>query len=181
MKGYQIVKRSVLLPAIVSVCAVCFVAPPVHSADSKTRPKDEESIRQVVASFDAAVNKHDAHAFSMVFHENAEFMNVWGMRSRGRKLIEDFHRPLFEGDGAPGGPPSFKHAVFKVLDTHISFLCPDVASVDVTWSQTGSVLNGKPWEPRKGLLMWIVTKERGVWGISMMHNMELPLEPPKTW
>jgi len=68
MKGYQIVKRSVLLPAIASVFAVCFVASPVGSADSKARPKDEESIRQVVAAFDAAVNKHDAHAFSMVFH-----------------------------------------------------------------------------------------------------------------
>jgi len=181
MKGYQIMKHSVLLSAIPSVFAVCILVLPAPSAASKARLKDQESIRQVVAVFDAAVNKHDARAFSMVFHEDAEFMNVWGMRSRGRKPIEDFHRPLFEGDGAPGGPPSFKYAVFKVLDTHISFLRPDVASVDVTWRQTGSVLNGKDWGPRKGLLMWMVTKERGVWGISVMHNMELPLEPPKTW
>ena len=174
-------KHSVLLSVMAAVFAVCIVALPVHSADSKTRPKDEESIRQVVTAFNAAVNKHDARAFSMVFHEDADFTNVWGMRSRGRKPIEDFHRPLFEGDGAPGGPPSFKHAVFKVLDTHIRFLRPEVASVDVTWSQTGGVLNGKDWGPRKGLLMWMVTKERGVWSISVMHNMELPLEPPKTW
>ena len=173
-------KHSVLLSVMAAVFAVCIVALPVHSADSKTRPKDEESIRQVVTAFNAAVNKHDARAFSMVFHEDADFTNVWGMRSRGRKPIEDFHRPMFEAHGLQG-PPSFKHAVFKVLDTHIRFLRPDVASVDVTWSQTGGVLNGKDWGPRKGLLMWMVTKERGVWGISVMHNMELPLEPPKTW
>ena len=51
----------------------------------------------------------------------------------------------------------------------------------MTWSQTGAVLNGKDWGPRKGLLMWVVTKERGVWAISVMHNMDLPLEPPKAW
>ena len=68
-----------------------------------------------------------------------------------------------------------------MLDTHIRFLRPDVANVDVTWTQTGAVLNGKDMGPRRGLLMWVVTKERGVWAISVMHNMDLPLEPPKAW
>ncbi len=151
-----------------------------RSADSKARANDEDSIRKVIAAFNAAVSKLDAHAYSMVFHEDADFTNVLGMRKRGRKAIEDFHRPVFEGDGLQG-PPSFKHAVFKVLDTHIRFLRPDVANVDVTWSQTGAVLNGKDMGARKGLLMWVVTKERGVWAISVMHNMDLPLEPPKAW
>src|SRR4051794_35218879 len=105
-------KRSVRLSVVASAIAVCIFALPVSSADSKVRGKDEESIRRVVSAFSAAVQKHDAHAFSMVFHEDADFTNVWGMRSRGRKPIEDFHRPLFEGDGMQG-PPSFKHAVFK--------------------------------------------------------------------
>ena len=92
----------------------------LSSADSKAPTNDEEPIRKVVAAFHAAVNKLDAHAFSMVFHEDADFTNVWGMRKRGRKAIEDFHRPVFEGDGLQG-PPSFKHAVFKVLDTTFVF------------------------------------------------------------
>ncbi len=173
-------KRSVLLSVVAYVITVCIWALPVHSADSKHQAQDEEAIRKVVAAFKEAAVKLDAHAFSMVFHEDADFTNVWGMRSRGRKPIEDFHRPLFEGDGLQG-PPSFKHAVFKVLDTNIRFVRPDVAAVDVAWSQTGAVLNGKDWGLRKGLLMWVVTKERGVWAISVMHNMDLPLEPPKAW
>ena len=48
----------------------------------------------MVAAFKEAAVKLDAHAFSMVFHEDADFTNVWGMRSRGRRPIEDFHRPL---------------------------------------------------------------------------------------
>ncbi len=88
-----------------------------------------------------AFAKLDAHAFSMVFHEDADFTNVWGMTAHGRKAIEEFHRPLLEGDGS-GPVPSFKHAELKVLDTRIRFLRPDVASVDATWTQTGAVQNG---------------------------------------
>jgi hypothetical protein len=29
--------------------------------------------------------------------------------------------------------------------------------------------------------MWIATKEGGVWGVSVMHNMDLPLEAPQSW
>src|SRR6185369_6740080 len=98
------------------------------------------------------------HAFSMVFHEDADFTNVWGMTAHGRKAIEEFHRPLLEGDGS-GPIPSFKHAELKVLDTRIRFLRPDVASVDATWTQTGGVQNGRDMGLRKGLLMLIATKQ----------------------
>ena len=76
------------------------------SADSKAPTNDEEPIRKVVAAFHAAVGKLDAHAFSMVFHEDADFTNVLGTRKRGRKAIEDFHRPVFEADGLQGIRPS---------------------------------------------------------------------------
>jgi uncharacterized protein (TIGR02246 family) len=121
-----------------------------------------------------AFAKLDAHAFSMVFHEDADFTNVWGMTAHGRKAIEEFHRPLLEGDGA-GPIPSFKHAQLQVLDTQIRFLRPDVASVDTTWTQTGAVQNGRDMGLRKGLLMLIATKQGDDWGIAVMHNMDLPV------
>src|SRR5688500_16793948 len=108
-------KRSRLLSAIALLVSMSFCVAPVRSAGSRFPPRDDEGIRKVVADFSAAVNKHDARAFSMVFHEDADFTNIWGMRATGRKAIEDFHRPLFEGDGVRA--PSFKSAVFKVLDT----------------------------------------------------------------
>jgi uncharacterized protein (TIGR02246 family) len=124
------------------------------------------------------MNGKDATALSKVFHEDGEFTNVVGMSAQGRKAIAEFHRPLFEGDGTK--VPSFKNAVFKVIDTRIRFIRPDVASVDVTWSQTGSILNGKDRGLRKGLMSWIVTKEGGKWGVAVMHNMDLlPVERPK--
>jgi uncharacterized protein (TIGR02246 family) len=109
----------------------------------------------------------------MVFHEDADFTNVWGMTAHGRKAIEEFHRPLLEGNGE-GPIPSFKHAELKVLDTRVRFLRPDVACVDATWTQTGAVQNGHDMGLRKGVLMLVATKEQDGWGIAVMHNMDSP-------
>jgi len=172
-------KHSHVSSIIASLIVLGISATPTRSAESKVRQQDEEAVQEVVGAFTAAVNKHDPRAFSMVFHEDADFTNIWGMRASGRKAIEDFHRPLFEGDGV--NTPSFKAAIFRVLETKNRILRPDVIVVDVTWNQTGSVRDGKDWPDRKGLLMWVVTKERGVWAISVMHNMELPSVPPEAW
>src|SRR4029077_9029527 len=137
-----------------------------RGADSAVQANDEKPIRELVAAMGEAFAKLDAHAFSMVFLEDADFTNVWGMTAHGRKAIEEFHRSLLEGDGA-GPVPSFKHAQLKVLDTQIRFLRPDVASVDASWTQTGAVQNGKDMGPRKGLLMLIATKQGNEWGIAV--------------
>ena len=145
-----------------------------RAADAPAQADDERPIRALVAALGDAFAKLDAHAFSMVFHEDADFTNVWGMTAHGRKAIEEFHRPLLEGDGA-GPIPSFKHAELKILETRIRFLRPDVASVDATWTQTGAVQNGQDMGVRKGLLMLIAIRERDGWGIAVMHNMDLPV------
>src|SRR5438552_16914012 len=145
-----------------------------HAADATELPEAEKPVRALIAALSDALAKLDAHAFSMVFHEDADFTNVWGMTAHGRKGIEEFHRPLLEGDGA-GPIPSFKHAQLQVLDTQIRFLRPDVASVDATRTQTGAVQNGRDMGLRKGLLMLIATKQGDDWGIAVMHNMDLPV------
>jgi len=150
-----------------------------HSSRAAETTKDEEAIKAVVAAFDKAMNAKDAAALSKVFNGDADFVNVVGMTAHGRKAIEEFHRPLFESDGTKG-IPSFKNAVFKVVDTRIRFIRPDVASVDVTWTQTGSVLAGKDRGLRRGLMSWIATKQEDKWGVAVMHNMDLlPVERPK--
>ena len=147
-----------------------------HSSSAAETTKDEEAIKAVVAAFDKAMNAKDAAALSSVFNEDGDFVNVIGMTAHGRKAIEQFHRPLFEGDGTKG-IPSFKNAVFKVAETRIRFIRPDVASVDVIWTQTGSTLEGKDRGLRRGLMSWIATKEQGKWGVAVMHNMDLlPVE-----
>ena len=161
-----------LLPLVLILCLTASALS--HAAESTVQANDEKPVRALIAAFGDAFARLDAHAFSMVFHQDADFTNVWGMTAHGRKEIEEFHQPLLEGDGA-GAIPSFKHAEFKVLETRVRFLRPDVASVDATWSQTGAVQNGRALGFRKGLLMLIVTRELDGWGIAGMHNMDLPV------
>jgi uncharacterized protein (TIGR02246 family) len=166
-------KLSVTLRSAIAL-ALFTISSLSRGADSTAQVSDEKPLRALLAAFGEAFAKLDAHAFSMVFHEDADFTNVWGMSVHGRKAIEEFHRPLLEGDGA-GPIPSFRHAEFKLLDSRIRFLRPDVASIDATWTQTGAVQNGHDMAFRKGLLMLIATREHDEWGIAVMHNMDLPV------
>jgi uncharacterized protein (TIGR02246 family) len=140
-------------------------------------PTDEAAIRRLAAALETTHNKHDANQFAAIFAPDGDFTNVKGMSARGRQAIEEFHRPLFEGDTSRGNP-SFKNAVLKIAEVRVRFLRPDVASVDILWTQSGSVApDGKDRGIRKGLANWIVTKEKGNWQVAVMHNMDLPVDP----
>ncbi len=84
--------------------------------------EDEVRIREVLADFIEAWNKHDAKAFSMVFAEDADFTNVRGVSAHGRADVEKFHAPLFA--------TRFKDTNQKMTKTRIRFIKPDVAAVD---------------------------------------------------
>jgi uncharacterized protein (TIGR02246 family) len=164
------------VPGLLSLAVLCHSAVTPAAADDKA--KDEAAIRELAAAFEKTHNKHDAKAFAALFAPDGDFTNVRGMTAKGPKAIEEFHRPLFEGDTSKGNP-SFKDAVLKVDEVRVRFLRPDVASVDVLWTQTGSKApDGKDRGTRKGLASWVATKEGGRWQVAVMHNMDLPVVPP---
>jgi len=127
---------------------------------------DEKAIRQLVADFVEAWNKHDAQAFAETFTEDADFTSVRGDSAHGRKAVEDFHAPMFA--------TRFKNTHQTAVDIQIRFLSSDIASVDVRWEMTGALESDGTTIPiRKGLLNWAVTRHGGRWLISVMHNQEL--------
>jgi uncharacterized protein (TIGR02246 family) len=161
---------------LVLLTATCVQTAGPASAGDKL--KDEDAVRELVTAFEKACNRHDAKAFAAVFATDAGFTNVRGMTGHGRKVIEEFHRPLFEGDTSKGNP-SFKSAVLKIDEVKMRFLRPEVACVDIFWTQTGSVAaDGKDRGTRKGIVAWVVTREKGVWHVAVMRNLELPVAPP---
>src|SRR5947209_2939124 len=107
------------IPALILLAAIGIQATEPASAGDK--PKDEAAVRELVATFEKACNKHDAKAFAAVFALDADFTNVRGMAGHGRKAIEEFHRPLFEGDTSNGNP-SFKNAVLKIDELKVRFV-----------------------------------------------------------
>ena len=132
---------------------------------------DKSAIEALVAKFNDAWNRHDAHALAALFAEEADFTNVRGEHAGGRKAIEDMHAPLFAG------------FVFK--DSHLTgelrsvrFLKADIAVADVDWEMMGAGGPGgvvRP--PRKGLLDWVLVGAGGNWLIVVMHNTEFNSQP----
>ncbi len=129
--------------------------------------QDEKGIRKVLTDFTEAWNKHDAKAFSMAFAEDADFTNVRGTSAHGRAEVEKFHAPLFA--------TRFKDTNQKMTEIKIRFIKPDVAAVDARWEMTGAKgREGQDIPIRKGLLNFVMTKDRDKWFITVMHNMDLP-------
>ncbi|MBV9657359.1 MAG: SgcJ/EcaC family oxidoreductase, partial [Verrucomicrobia bacterium] len=105
---FSTMRRFTIIPFLVFTLSLW-----ARGADVANQNSGEQPIYGLIAAFGEAFAKLDAHAFAMVFHEDADFTNVWGMTAHGRQAIEEFHRPLLEGDGA-GPVPSFKRAELKV-------------------------------------------------------------------
>ena len=127
----------------------------------------EQAIEGPARALETAWNRHDAHALTEPFAEDADFTNVFGMAVRGRAAIEALHAPLFK--------TMFTDSHLRVLETRVRMIRPDVAAVDVKWTMTGARdPHGNPWPERIGLLDWIVTRHGERWLIDVSHNMDLP-------
>ena len=164
-------KRTVLtLPLLLILLTHIVGQTSAGGAKPRHNSKDEDAIRNVLASFIEAWNKHDAKAFSLVFAEDADFTNVRGTSASGRTEIEQFHAPLFA--------TRFKDTNQKITKTKIRFIRPDVAAVDAWWEMTGAKgPQGEDVPLRKGLLNFVMTNGNGKWLITVMHNMDLTAAP----
>ncbi len=137
--------------------AICWAQmPPNMDADSA-------AIKQCVAAWEDAWNRHDAHATTMAYVEDGDFSNTTGIPSHGRKALEDHYNAIFT--------TFLKDAHRTDTVKSIRFLTPDIASVDIDWQMTGAKTpDGKDAPARKGLLTWIVTKHNGQWMITIYHE-----------
>jgi uncharacterized protein (TIGR02246 family) len=127
----------------------------------------EQAIEGLARALETAWNRHDAHALTEPFAEDADFTNVFGMAVRGRAAIEALHAPLFK--------TMFTDSRLTVLETRVRMIRSDVAAVDVKWTMTGARdPHGNPWPERVGLLNWIATRHGERWLVDVSHNMDLP-------
>jgi len=125
---------------------------------------DSAAIKQCVAAWEDAWNRHDAHATAMAYVEDGEFSSTTGVPSHGWKELEAHYNEIFT--------TFLKDAHRTDTVRSIRFLTPEIASVDIDWQMTGArTRDGKDAPNRKGLLTWVVTKQRdGQWKISIYHE-----------
>jgi uncharacterized protein (TIGR02246 family) len=142
-----------------------------HPLRAQTQPSsadaDSAAIKQVFADFYQNFSRHDAHAASMDFAEDADFTNMRGIHSHGRKEIENRFTSLFHG--------GLKDATRTDIVRSIRFFSPEVAAVDADTTITGTKApDGSVVPPRKGLMIVTMTKQNGRWLIGTFHEAEFP-------
>jgi len=124
---------------------------------------DSAAIKQCVAAWEDAWNRHDAHATAMRYVEDGDFSSTTGIPSHGWKELEDHYTAIFT--------TFLKDAHRTDTVKSIRFLTPEIASVDIDWQMTGAkTRDGQDVPIRKGLLTWIVTKHNGQWMITIYHE-----------
>jgi uncharacterized protein (TIGR02246 family) len=124
---------------------------------------DSAAIKQCVAAWESAWNRHDAHATAMAYVEDGDFSSTTGIPSHGWKDLETHYNEIFT--------TFLKDAQRTDTVRSIRFLTPELASVDIDWQMTGAkTRDGKDAPNRKGLLTWVVTKHNGQWMITIYHE-----------
>jgi len=132
---------------------------------------DSAAIKQTCADFSEGFTRHDAHAVAMTFADDADFTNMRGAHSNGRKDIEKWFGGLFTGN--------LKDSVRTDTIRSIRYFSPDLAAVDLDTVITGTkAADGSVIPPRKGLMVVLMVKKNGHWFIGTFHESEYPAARP---
>ncbi|MFY9314968.1 MAG: SgcJ/EcaC family oxidoreductase [Burkholderiales bacterium] len=122
--------------------------------------RDEQAIRDVVATRETAWNAGDTVAYSQLLTEDADIVSATGRPARGRdallKLFAEQHANVYAGVRT------------HTNVTHVRMLSPGVALADVSYELEG----GKVDAIRKGLMAFILRKDAaGRWRIAAIRSV----------
>ncbi|MEW6734471.1 MAG: SgcJ/EcaC family oxidoreductase [Acidobacteriota bacterium] len=132
---------------------------------------DDQAVQDIVGCLEASWNTHDMNAFGDLFAEDADFVNVFGMRWRDKKTIREQHRALHNS--------VFSKSRLTMRDTTVLFPAEDVAIARSLWDLVGLVNPaGEPQPDRRGILTHVLQKRQGRWVIIVSQNTDI-VTPPK--
>ena len=130
--------------------------------------KDKADIAAIVQGEGDAWNRGDAEGFAAHYAENGSFTNVIGQQLYGRKAFIEQHARIFS--------TIYKgsHNTFQV--THVNFVRPDVAVVDIDGTLRGALrlppgLKAGEDGALHVKLQEVLTKETNGWTIAAFHNV----------
>jgi uncharacterized protein (TIGR02246 family) len=128
--------------------------------------RKEEAIVLVVRSIIDAWNRHDMDAFGNLFAEDADFVNVRGVRWIGRRAIREAH--------AATHATIFKNSQLSLHETSVRFLHVDIAVARSVTEVTGQInASGETLPPRSTILTLVMAKTDGQWMIVVAQNTDI--------
>ncbi len=149
---------------VLFACLVLFASGAAVEAQTK---QDEESLRSLPQAFSNGFNKRDARQLAAIMAPNVDFVTVGLTWLQGREDFETYHSRLFSG--------RFKDVWYKVLETHVRFMRPDLALVRHSWTIQGDKnADGSARPQRFGLMTMIAEKRDGAWLVGAVQNTNGP-------
>jgi uncharacterized protein (TIGR02246 family) len=148
-----------------------FLAFTAATAIAQTKPgspADEAAIRDLAKQYASAWNSGDIPKAAAVYTDDATFVNVRGMETKGRAAIETGMAQDLSGE--------LKGTTFAVTMDTIRFVRPDLALVQGTTNITGG---GTPPDGLKGHYLLVATKQGGSWKVLAVHTAAMPPPPPQ--
>ncbi len=128
--------------------------------------QEKDAIAAVVQEIIGAWKRHDMDAFAKAFTEDADFVNVRGVRWIGRRAIKEAH--------AASHSTMFKTSQLTLRESSVRFLRPDIAvarSITEVTGQTGA--SGEILPPRSAMLTLIMVNDDGRWMIVVAQNTDI--------
>jgi len=150
-----------ILPVL---CLVMLAAGRIAGSQSD---RDEPALLRLPEAFSTAFNQHDGHQLVAIMSEDVDFVTVGLTWLQGRAEVEKYHTRLLLG--------RFKDISYKVLQTHVRLLRPDLAVVRHSWSIEGDKdPDGSARPKRFGLMTMVAEKRQGRWIVSQVQNTNGP-------
>jgi len=161
-------------PVVVALCALLVGA---GSAWAKEKPNpDEQKIKELQLRQANAWNRHDPGAYTQLFTDDADVVNILGWWWQGKDEIQ---RKLKDGFAY-----AFRESTLTIIDTNIKFVSKTVAVAHVDWTMTGARMPPAFPEPKQGIQLQVLEKVKGVWKIRSFQNTlsvpaaDFPTGPP---
>jgi uncharacterized protein (TIGR02246 family) len=130
------------------------------------RSQDEAAIRRILANWDRGWDEFDARLAAMDYADDADWLNAFGRKKKGRAELQKFLTELFVR-------PDMKAARFTTTSITIRFIRPDVAVAYTDFVGVGQkTLSGKEMGKRVGHQIRVLSKEGGKWVIVSHQIMD---------
>ena len=141
------------------------------TCQSLAQQADVEAIRELQRQQAEAWNGHDAAAYSRLFAEDGDVVNVlgwwWKNPAEIRSKLDDAFAFVF------------RDSTLTITDVQVRFLAPAIAVAHVSWTLDGAKAPpGAPAPPRTGIQLQVLTKQSGRWLIASFQNTNSVPEIP---
>jgi uncharacterized protein (TIGR02246 family) len=124
-----------------------------------------DGVKQVVESFADAWNRHDMDAFSQLFDDDAEFVNVVGLWWKGKNEIRHAHEYAHS--------TIFKNSELTIREQSTRFPIEGIAISRAKWRLEGHVSpDGSLLPPRTVVMLIVLRESDGHWLIIDSQNTE---------